>query len=107
MESTFSFEVKEKGRVVLPAGLRGACGFEVGSRLVARALGPGQAIVETSDAVMERIWSGAPTESVDAVGALWEWRAQEAERMAQVEPAGDDDSAAKAAESMLRTLGLD
>ena len=109
MESTYSFEIKDKGRVVLPASLRGACGFEVGSRLVARTLGPGQAIVETADAVMDRIWSGVPAEPVDAVGALWDWRAEEAERMMQVESMGEDDEgeSAKAAESMLRALGLD
>jgi bifunctional DNA-binding transcriptional regulator/antitoxin component of YhaV-PrlF toxin-antitoxin module len=106
MKSTFSFEVKEKGRVVLPAGLRRACGFEVGSRLVARSLGPGQAIVETADAVMERIWSGVPAEPVDAVGALWEWRAEEAERMTQ-SASPPDAGVAGAGQAMLRKLGLD
>jgi bifunctional DNA-binding transcriptional regulator/antitoxin component of YhaV-PrlF toxin-antitoxin module len=107
VDRAFSFEVKEKGRVVLPVGLRVACGFEVGSRLVARTLGPGQAIIETADAVMERIWSGVPTEQTDAVAGLWDWRAKEAERMTLGQPVpADEEASARASKATLRKLGL-
>jgi bifunctional DNA-binding transcriptional regulator/antitoxin component of YhaV-PrlF toxin-antitoxin module len=60
---TFRFEIKEKGRVVLPAGLRDACGLGVGAQLVARPLGAGRFVVETDERVLERIWSGIPDEA--------------------------------------------
>ena len=43
----YLFEVKEKGRSVLPAGLRAQCGFEVGMTIVAVALGPRRALIQT------------------------------------------------------------
>jgi hypothetical protein len=80
----------------------------VGSRLIARTLGPGQAIIETADAVMERIWSGVPAEPADAVGDLWNWRTMEAERMTQGKPVTTDEEAStQAAEATLRKLGID
>ena len=75
----FEFEIKDKGRVVLPGGLRDICGFSVGTRLVARPLGKGQAIIETTDAVLERIWAGVPEQHAgSAVEALKQMRTGDA-----------------------------
>jgi bifunctional DNA-binding transcriptional regulator/antitoxin component of YhaV-PrlF toxin-antitoxin module len=104
MPATYEFEIREKGRAVLPAGLRSACGFGVGTRLIARPLGPGQAIVETAEAVLARIWADAPREDVDAVGELLRWRAEEAADRADSSPSlpSTDDVGG----ATLRALGL-
>ena len=73
--TTYRLMVREKGRTVLPADLQRACGFGVGSELVARRLGPGRFVVETTDAVLARIWSGIPEASEESgVDALQAWR---------------------------------
>lgn len=108
----YHFEVKDKGRVVLPAALRSKWGFDVGSQLVARPLGPGQIVVETTDAVLERIWSGLPSDDADAVADLRATRDAQAAlleaRAAEpyVAPAIEDASARRAA-TLLAALGLD
>lgn len=73
---TFRLAVKDKGRTVLPAGLRQACGFSPGDALRARPIGPGQFIVETDEAVLTRIWSRLPEphEASDGVDELSRWR---------------------------------
>ncbi|MDQ3728779.1 MAG: hypothetical protein M3355_04245 [Actinomycetota bacterium] len=110
MPVRFEFEVKEKGRAVLPVGLRTACGFEVGTRLVARPIGPGQAIVETTDAVLDRIWSGIPSGTqVDAVAELATARAGEValrEQRATANAAGDERSDERSV-ALLTALGLE
>jgi len=78
----FRLSVKDKGRTVLPSALQKACGFAPGTELIARTLGQGQFLVETHDAVLERIRSGVQADSEDnGVDALQEWRlASDAER---------------------------
>lgn len=78
VEEQYEFEVKAKGRVVLPAGLRTVCGFEPGTRVSARPIGRGQAILETTDAVLERIRSYGPDHETDGVEELRRWRDAEA-----------------------------
>lgn len=75
----YGFEVKAKGRAVIPAGLRAACGFEPGTMLHARPLGPGQAVIETSEAILDRIWAANTSTEADAGGVedLAAWRANE------------------------------
>jgi bifunctional DNA-binding transcriptional regulator/antitoxin component of YhaV-PrlF toxin-antitoxin module len=104
MATSYDFEVKEKGRAVLPAGLRSECGFDVGVRVVAYAVGPGRAILETTDAVIERIWSGAPAHTTDGVEELKRWRAEQASALSAAEPEYDGD--ADAGERLLEVLGL-
>jgi len=79
--------VKDKGRVVLPVALQRVCGFGPGDELIARPLGPGRFIVESTDAVLERIWSRAPHGApVGATESLESWRAaSEAARRAELE----------------------
>ncbi len=73
----YSFEVKEKGRSVLPAGLRAQCGFEVGVEIVAVALGAGRALLETRDALLEDLWASQPATGGDGVEDLRKARAAE------------------------------
>lgn len=74
---SYRVSVKDKGRVVLPVALQRACGFGPGDELVVRPIGPGRFVVESTNAVLERIWSGAPQgPSVDAVESLEGWRTE-------------------------------
>lgn len=104
MATSYDFEVKEKGRAVLPAGLRNECGFGVGVRVIAHALGPGRAILETADAVIERIWAGVPEHTTDGVEELKRWRAEQASALAAAEPKTGGDTGA--GERLLEALGL-
>lgn len=109
--TTYEFEVKEKGRAVLPAGLRAACGFDVGVRLVARQIGPGQAVIETTDAVAERIWSGIPEGSTDAVEELALLRSAQLsrhqERAARPSEPEDEEASNERSAALLAALGID
>lgn len=74
--TTYRISVKHKGRAVLPVGLQKACGFAPGDDLVARPLGQGRFIVESTSAIMERIWSQVPDGGTDdALTSFEEWRA--------------------------------
>lgn len=75
--TTYRISVKHKGRAVLPVGLQQACGFAPGDDLVARPLGQGRFLVESSSAIMERIWSQVPHGGTDdAEKSFDEWRAE-------------------------------
>lgn len=107
---TYRLSVKDKGRVVLPVALQRACGFAPGAELVARPIGKGTFVVESTDAVLERIWSRLPEgASGDAVGALEDWRAASGEvRRAALESpalAPEEESEGRAAQ-LLAELGL-
>lgn len=104
MATSYDFEVKEKGRAVLPVGLRNECGFDVGVRVIAHAVGPGRAILETADAVIDRIWSGVPGHSTDGVEELKRWRAEQATALSGAEP--EPDGVTGAGERLLEALGL-
>ena len=85
--TTYRISVKHKGRAVLPVGLQKACGFAPGDDLVARPLGQGRFIVESSSAIMERIWSHVPNDGADdATASLEQWRVTSTEaRRAELE----------------------
>ena len=107
---TFRLSVKEKGRTVLPIGLQRACGFAPGAELVARPLGDGRFLVESTDAVLSRIWERATDDSTeDGVAALNAWRAHAGTRRwdrldaAELPP---DDVSRKRAADLLAELGL-
>lgn len=108
--SDFQLSVKEKGRTVLPIGLQRACGFTPGSTLVARPMGNGRFVVETREAVLERIWSANPQSTpTDGVAELAQWRqvadAQRWERLASPDLPSEEISSERA-NQLLRELGL-
>lgn len=103
VEEQYEFEVKAKGRVVLPAGLRTVCGFEPGTRVTARPIGRGQAILETAEAVLERIRSYGPDRQTDGVEDLRQWRDAEA-RAGRPESSSEDPDETGAA--TLEALGI-
>lgn len=108
MASRYELHVKDKGRTVFPVDLRNECGFEAGTTLIARPLGPGRALIETTEAILESLWAGIPEEPVGAVESLLEARRAEAalEAARAADPGlGDEDSDAKAA-ALLQALGL-
>jgi bifunctional DNA-binding transcriptional regulator/antitoxin component of YhaV-PrlF toxin-antitoxin module len=108
MTMSYDFEVKEKGRAVLPAGLRRDCGFDVGVRVTARPLGPGRALLETADSVIERIWSGVPGHPTDGVEDLKRWRSEQAAASANVATVADEGTDGPAVgDQLLKALGLD
>ena len=108
--TTYRLTVREKGRTVLPADLQRACGFGVGSELVARRLGPGRFVVETVDAVLERIWSGIPEATAESgVDVLHAWRAtSDAARDDRLRSAvlPDEETSRARAECLLDDRGL-
>lgn len=97
----YHFEMRDKGRSVLPAGLRRACGFEVGTELTAWRVGPGKAIIETRQALLEDLWSSPRDDGGDGVEELAHMRLNDAERLTARttpswpegvdEPAADED----------------
>jgi hypothetical protein len=111
----FRLFVKEKGRTVLPMGLQRACGFAPGAELVARPLGEGRFLVESTDAVLSRIWERSAANSneddntEDGVAALSSWRAeagtQSWDRLDAAELPPEDVSRKRAAD-LLADLGL-
>jgi bifunctional DNA-binding transcriptional regulator/antitoxin component of YhaV-PrlF toxin-antitoxin module len=108
--TTFRLSVKEKGRTVLPAGLQRACGFAPGAELVARPLGQGRFLVESTDAVLSRIWErAADGATVEGVADLSMWRADaDAQRWEQLEAAElpPEDVSRERAADLLAELGL-
>lgn len=106
--TTFRFEVKDKGRVVLPAGLRAACDFSTGTELVARPLGPGRFVVETDAVILERIWAGRPEMVTDAVDELAKWRSAVGTDRWQAlsSETADDGHSEERSAAALRALGL-
>lgn len=108
--SDFQLSVKANGRTVLPVGLQRACGFAAGAKLVARPLGRGCFVVETREAVLERIWAGnSQNTTTDGVADLARWRqAADAERwesLASPEFPAEKVSTERA-NQLLRALGL-
>jgi hypothetical protein len=116
----FRLFVTEKGRTVLPVGLQRACGFAPGAELVARPLGEGRFLVESTDAVLSRIWERSAASSTedgntedgsteDGVAALSSWRAeagtQRWDRLDAAELLPEDVSRKRAAD-LLADLGL-
>ena len=74
---TFRLADQDKGQAVLPVGLQHACESAPGADLVARPIGEGRFVVESTDAVLDRIWSRVSDMEVgSAVEDLHEWRAE-------------------------------
>lgn len=108
--TTYRLSIKDKGRTVLPAALQRECGFAPGSELLARPIGKGQFIVESADAVLERIWSRLPDRvQPSGVESLREWREDSdtgrSARLESSESVPTDESRQRGAD-LLTTLGL-
>lgn len=73
------FQIGPKGRSVLPVAVRRASGLEEGSEVVATSLGKGRVLLETVEAVRERVWAGAPDPdaSVDSVADVRRMRRED------------------------------
>ena len=77
-------KVGPRGRVTVPVALQRAAGLVEGAEVIIRALRPGVVIVETPQAVKDRIRAGVPptaeTASFDAVADIRALRATDAAR---------------------------
>lgn len=60
MVQVVGFQVKAKGRAVLPIGVRKAANVSEGDRMMAHAEGPGRIVLETVEAIQARVWAAAP-----------------------------------------------
>jgi len=106
MTSTFHIEVGQKGRALLPAGLRRATGIGVGTELVAQVIGEGEILLATKQAVLRRIQGGAPQHE-GAVEVLEEVRGGESSRLAALgEGEPESGRPAQAAQRLLESFGL-
>ena len=56
-----AFQIGPKGRVVIPVATRRAANLAEGDEVVAIALGEGRVLIQTVDAVRQRVWRAAPT----------------------------------------------
>ncbi|CAL9522313.1 hypothetical protein SUDANB105_03838 [Streptomyces sp. enrichment culture] len=78
-------KVGPRGRVTVPVAVQRAVGLTEGAEVIIRALRPGVVIVETPQAVKDRIRAGIPptaeTENFDAVGEVRALRDAEGSRM--------------------------
>ena len=107
-----SFHLGPKGRVVLPAAVRRAAGIPDGAQVIAQAIGPGRIVIETIDAVRNRMWSAssdsAGVDSTTDIRALREEDINTADRAARARSRFEDDTAESDAVglSLLAHLGL-
>lgn len=104
------FLLGPKGRVVIPVAVRRAAGLEEGAQVVAHAEGTGRIVVETPDAIRDRIWDAAPEATgLDATADIRAMR-EEDNRVSDAianarSQAGDSGSGARGA-ALLEHLGL-
>jgi bifunctional DNA-binding transcriptional regulator/antitoxin component of YhaV-PrlF toxin-antitoxin module len=100
-----------KGRTVLPADVRKAAGFAEGTEVIAHAEGRGRVVVETPDAIRDRIWAASPPQTgIDATQDIRAARDEDsrlsdqaaAHRSAERNTADSDASG----EALLKHLGL-
>ena len=85
-----AFTIGPKGRSVLPVAIRRAAHFEEGTEVVAIALGEGRVLLETVEAVRQRVWAGAPDPEVGRAEATADVR-----RMRDEDVAVSDGAAAR------------
>ena len=98
--------------MVLPAAVRRAAGIPDGAQVIARSIGPGRIVIETIDAVRDRVWSAssdsAGVDSTTDIRALREEDINTADRAAQARSRVEDDTTESDAVglSLLAHLGL-
>ena len=107
---TFRLADQDKGQAVLPVGLQHACESASGADLVARPIGESWFVVESTDAVLDRIWSRVSDMEVDsAVDGLHEWRTEtdQARRSRLEDPElNSEEESDRRARRLLSELGL-
>lgn len=59
MSEPFRTSLGLRGRVTIPSAVQEEVGIAVGDRLIVRAVGPGVVVIETPQAVKDRIRSAA------------------------------------------------
>lgn len=59
MSEPFRTSLGFRGRVTIPSAIQAAAGIAVGDRLIVRVVGPGVVVIETPQAVKDRIRSAA------------------------------------------------
>jgi len=107
-----TFHLGPKGRVVLPAAVRRAAGIPDGAQVVAQAIGPGRMVIETIDAVRNRVWSASSDpDGVDSSTDVRALRSEDiatSDRAAQARSRVEEDTAESDAVglSLLAHLGL-
>lgn len=108
---TASFQLGDKGRVVLPAAVRRAAHIPDGATVVAHAAGEGRIVIETVDAIRARVWGAAPEPSdLDATADVRAMREEDSQiadasaerRSAAAADPGEGDAGAR----LLAHLGL-
>ena len=88
-----AFQIGPKGRVVIPVATRRAANLAEGDEVVAIALGEGRVLIQTVDAVRQRVWRAAPTAAPNPTkdvrqmrledNAVAEWQARGGGRLDQ------------------------
>ncbi len=74
-----AFHLGPKGRIVLPVAVRRAARIPDGAEVVAHADGEGRIVVETIDAIRQRVWGGAPAPAgLDATADVRRMREEDA-----------------------------
>ena len=104
----FTTEVKQKGRVLLPSGLREVAQFEEGTHLVAKSDKPGVVVLSTRAALLEDLQTGAPSHPVDVDEALRDFRQNEIIRYETLATSpSEDDPESDAGRVLLAQLGIE
>lgn len=106
-----AFQIGPKGRFVLPVAVRRAAGLEEGSDVVAIALGKGRVLLETGEAVRERVWAGAPDPdaTADSVADVRRMRQQDtaiSDKAAVRRSVADSGTSDERGAALLSRLGL-
>ncbi|MGI9186356.1 MAG: AbrB/MazE/SpoVT family DNA-binding domain-containing protein [Gaiellales bacterium] len=106
----YRLTVGDRGRIVLPAAMRRACGIDQGHELIAAVDDAGRISIDTRGALLDKL-RNARTQLNDASGvdSLREWReTSDAERFHRLEhPTIDPEGADERGRQLLQRLGLD
>lgn len=99
--------VGAKGRVLVPIDVRRAAGFEEGDEVVLRVEEPGRVVMESRQAIRDRVWAAAPEEAAIVPAEVTrgeEVELEERHAAARAEIRGDADEIGR---RLLTSLGLD
>ncbi len=99
--------VGAKGRVLVPSEVRRAAGFKEGDDVVLRVEQTGQVIIESRDAIRNRVWAAAPgrgTTPIQGADRREEVALEERNAAARTAVGDDPDEAAR---RLLIALGLE